>query len=253
MNENEKNKAAVSNFLEKYKKHQNLGMDEFVRQEVVFKNDPNGLEFDNIERMRDGLLFERDELKKKNVLESALVKVNLFLKNNHDIDNRSKALFLKYQCLSDLKRLEESLIAVLEAVQLYETCADIYKPRLGLYYQKSIELLMYFDEFDMALIYLDKAEGLCKGDRRAFVNDLEEIISKRAEIYFKLGRVNEALVEIDKAIYLFSDGDPNQYKTYFSLRTRAYFKRELGDIEGAKLDLDLSEIWRNKDNEKYMS
>lgn len=253
MNENEKNRAAVSDFIEKYKKLQNVGMDEFVRQEVVFRNDPNGLELDNIERMRDGLLFERDELKKVNVLQSALARVNLFLRNNHEIDNRAKALFLKFECLSDLKRLEESLVSVLEAVQIYETFTDIYKPRLGLYYQKLIELLMYFEEYDMALIYLDKAEGLCKGDRRAFVNDLEDIISKRAEIFFKLRRVNEALIEIDKAIYLFSDGDPNQFKTYFSLRKRAYFKRELGDEEGAKLDLNLAEIWQKKDNEKYMS
>ena len=65
MNENEKNKAAISNFLEKYKKLQNLGVDEFVRQEIIFKNDASGLEIDNIRKMRRGLLFESDEQKKR--------------------------------------------------------------------------------------------------------------------------------------------------------------------------------------------
>jgi tetratricopeptide (TPR) repeat protein len=241
----ENNKNAISDFISKFNKLKNLGAHEFVRQEIIFKGNNTGFELDNIENMLGDTLFEKDEARRNEILNKALTKTNQIIANLNDTDNKSNALFIRYECLYKLKRYEESLIAIMQAIQIYQNDSDIYPSRLRLYYEKAVELLIYFEQYEETILICNYAELLCKNDMYAIVNELEEIISNRAKALFYLGRQNEAILEIDKAIYLFPKGDKNQYKTYRAIEIRGLFKKETGDQEGYLKDLELNDKWQD--------
>jgi|GEM_PF-3730467 len=247
MSSNENYNKAIADFLTKFMKLKNLGVDEFVRQEIIFKGNALGLELHTIENKLDDVIFERDEVKKKQTLLNVLSKINQIVPNLNDIDNKSNALFLKYNCLYKLKNYEEALVAIMQAIQIYQNNQNIYSSRLRLYYEKAVELLLHFEQYDEAVFICDRSEDLCKDDKYAIVNELEEIISNKAKAFFFQGKHEKAFKEIDRAIYLFPQGDRNQYKTFRSLETRALFKRNLGDQVGYQKDKDMSEKWEEMD------
>lgn len=247
MNTNENYTQAIADFLTKFIKLKNLGVDEFVRQEIIFKGNALGLELDSIEKKLGDVIFERDEVKKKQILLNVLSKTNQLVANLEDIDNKSNALFIKYDCLYKLENYEKALVAIMQAIQIYQNDQNINTYRLRLYYEKAVELLLHFEQYDEAIFICDKSEDLCKDDKYAIVNELEEIISNKAQAFFFQGKHEAAFKEIDRAIYLFPQGNRNQYQTFRSLKTRALFKKKLGDIEGYQKDKDMSEEWEEMD------
>jgi len=220
-----------------------LGSEEFIRQELIYKDNPIGFTISNIHRLMD-----KDNSTGGNEHSLRAVEwIDNTLLLDCTSEQKAELYHLRAFAFSyNIKDYQQALLSINKSLEFSTQGTQLLDNRYNDLLTLKGEILTQLDKYDECLTLYSESYELCLKYESLKINAAPYTLENKARVLLIMNKKEEALYEINKCFTLFPKGSPHYYNQYNALNTRADIKRSMGDLDGSKKDEALADEWRDK-------